>query len=334
MYTPTRGAPGGSAQPPAPHSSPFRTPVRRTSDFYAESRSQAPPPPQPQSSSGNQFPPKGSWFNPDAQRVLDDRVLHLSERQSTMRLRWNVASLVVLAWCWQTGMYRQIKSAGLATGFPSSVWSLLEWLGLAVLIYNTGEAVWRLLQPQNQYTNFAMTPSQRLRIGLDSRVKSTTKDTPISPPKMTPSKSPFKRQQPSASVTDLESRRRTPVKGGGPTTPGGGSSTTPRLMRSPVSLAAAAAGQTDYSADSDLLTLIQVLKKVPGSSSITDNPMSSPTRSGPAAGFALGTPPMVSAYGELNMTTPRLPVSRYSINDMPIATPMQQHLRAQPTIGL
>ncbi|KAJ2337065.1 hypothetical protein GGI00_000467 [Coemansia sp. RSA 2681] len=151
---------------------------------------------------------------------------------------------------------------------------------------------------------------------------------------MTPSKSPFKRQQPSASVTDLESRRRTPVKGGGPTTPGGGSSTTPRLMRSPVSLAAAAAGQADYSTDSGLLTLIQVLKKVPGSSSITDNPMSSPTRSGPAAGFALGTPPMVSAYGELNMTTPRLPVSRYSINDMPIATPMQQHLRAQPTIGL
>ncbi|KAJ2741162.1 hypothetical protein GGI20_005375 [Coemansia sp. BCRC 34301] len=255
-----------------------------------------------------------------------------------MRLRWNVASLIVLAWCWQTGMYRQLKSVGLATGFPSSVWSLLEWLGLVVLIYNTGEAVWCLLQPQNQYTNLAMTPSQRLRIGLDSHVKSTTRDTPISPPKMTPSKSPFKKQ-PLASVTDVESRRSTPIKGGGLTTPGGGgsgSSTTPRLLRSPVSLpaSAAATGQFEYSTDSDLLTLIQVLKKVPGSSSITENPLSTPTRPGPGGGFTLGTPPMVSAYGELNTATPRLPVSRFGINDMPASTPMQQHLRAQPTMGL
>ncbi|KAJ2894741.1 hypothetical protein IWW38_002484 [Coemansia aciculifera] len=324
MYTPTRGAPGDSA-------SPFRTPVRHPAGAHPESHSLDSPASQP--------PPKGNWFNPDAQRVLDDRVLHLSERQSTMRLRWNVASLIVLAWCLQTGMYRFIKSAGLAAGFPSLAWVLLEWLGLAVLVFNTGEAVWYLLMPQNQYTNLAMTPSQRLRIGLDSRVKSTTRNTPISPPNMTPSKSPFSKQQTLASVTDIESRRKTPVKGGGSvlTTPGGGggggSSTTPRLMRSPVLLAA---GQAEYSTDCDLPTLLQVLKKVPGSSSLTDNPLLSPTRldAGGGGGFALETPPMISAYGDASMATPRLPVSRYSINDMPISTPMQQHLRAQPTIGL
>ncbi|KAJ2832066.1 hypothetical protein GGI24_001364 [Coemansia furcata] len=324
IYTPTRGAPGSSIPQTASPTSPFKTPVRQSLNSATH---QEPPLPQP----GNQFPPKGNWFNPDAQRVLDDRASHLSERQSTMRLRWNVASLIVLAWCLQTGMYRQIKSAGLAVGISSSAWSILEWLGLTVLAYNTGEAVWCLLQPQNQYTNLAMTPSQRLRIGLDSRVKCTTRDTPVNPPKMTPSS---KRQYtPSSSVTDLESRRRTPVKGNGLTTPGG--NTTPRPMRSPVSVAAAA-GQPDYSTDGDFLTLTQVLKKVPGSSSITENPIGSPTRSGPGGGgFALGSPPLTSAYGDLyTTTTPRLPVSRYSINDMPVATPMQQHLRAQPTIGL
>ncbi|KAJ2347011.1 hypothetical protein GGH92_003358 [Coemansia sp. RSA 2673] len=329
MHTPTRGAPGSALPPPAPLSSSFRTPTTEGRSLNSATHQETPLPPP-----ANQLPPKGNWFNPDAQRVLDDRASHLSERQSTMRLRWNVASLIVLAWCLQTGVYRQLKSASLAAGISSSAWSLLEWLGIAILAYNTGEAVWCLLQPQNQYTNIAMTPSQRLRIGLDSRVKPTTKDAPISPPRMTPSKTPFKKQHTPASTADLESRWRTPVKGNGLTTPGG-ANTTPRLLRSPVSFAAAA-GQSDYSTDSDFLTLTQVLKKVPGSSSITDNPVGSPPRSGPGGdgGFALESPPMVSAYGDPYMATPRLPVSRYNINDMPAATPMQQHLRAQPTIGL
>ncbi|KAJ2476666.1 hypothetical protein EV174_004854 [Coemansia sp. RSA 2320] len=176
-----------------------------------------------------------------------------------------------------------------------------------------------------------MTPSQRLRIGLDSRLKSTARDTPITPPRMTPSRSPFRKQTP-ASVTDIDSRRRTPVKGGASTTSAAGC-TTPRILRSPVSLATGFA-HNGYSADSDALTLTQVLKKIPGASSITDHAMGSPTHAGPPGSFVLGTPPMFSAHDDLNISTPRLPVSRYGISDMAAATPLQQHLRAQPTIGL
>ncbi|KAJ2489853.1 hypothetical protein IWW37_003621 [Coemansia sp. RSA 2050] len=310
LFTPTRGAP--------PLTSSFTTPARNAADSLAHS-----PTHQEALPRSNHFPSKGKWFNPDAQRVLDDRASRLSDRQSTLRLRWNVASLIVLAWCLQTGVYCQIKSAILAAGISSSAWSILEWLGLAVLTYNTGEAVWCLLQPQNQYANLAMTPSQRLRIGLDSRIKPTTSDAPIIPPKMTPSKSSFKEQRAFPSVTDLESRRRTPVK----------SNVTPRPLRSPVSHAAAV-GQSGYSTDGDLFALTQVLKRVPGSTRVTENTVSSPTRSGPGGGFTLESLSVPSAYGDPHMATPRLPVSRYSISDMPAATPMQPHLRAQPTIGL
>ncbi|KAJ2031880.1 hypothetical protein IWW57_000495 [Coemansia sp. S610] len=310
LFTPTRGAPSLSSS--------FTTPARNAADSVAHpsTHQEAPTP-------SNKFPTKGKWFNPDAQRVLDDRASRLSERQSTLRLRWNVASLIVLAWCLQTGVYRQIKSASLSAGISSSAWSILEWLGIALLVYNTGEAVWCLLRPQNQYANLAMTPSQRLRIGLDARVKPTTNDAPISPPKMTPSKSSAKEQRAFSSVTDLESRRRTPVKG----------AVASRPLRSPVSHANAV-GQSSYSTDGDLFTLTQVLKRVPGSTRVTENTIASPGHSGPGGGFKLESPPVSSAYCDPHMATPRLPVGRYSISDMPAATPMQPHLRAQPTIGL
>ncbi|KAJ1717858.1 hypothetical protein LPJ61_007108, partial [Coemansia biformis] len=274
------------------------------------------------------FTPKGKWTNPEAQRVLDDRATHLNDQQSTMRLRWNVASLIVLAWCSQTGVYQQVKSVGMVAGIPLYVWSSLEWLGLAVLVYNIGEAVWYLLQPKNQYTDLAMTSGQRLRMGLDSRAKSMAKGAPSSAPKMTPSKASAGRHTP-GSVTDLESRRRTPVKGAGPTTPTGATS---RQLRSPVSRTAGA-GQLDYSAQDDLLTLTQVLNKVPGASRLTDNVQETPTRAGAGDEYMLGSPSGASLLGGYSLATPRLPMGRHGLNDI-AATPMQQHLRGQPTIGL
>ncbi|KAJ1961693.1 hypothetical protein GGI12_003101 [Dipsacomyces acuminosporus] len=330
MRTPVRRTVGN----PAPLASPFKTPVKLQYDHGqpgTAARDQANQPLADQPNSSAMLSPKGKWFNPEAQKVLDDRACKPSERQSTMRLRWNVASLVVLAWCSQTGVYRQIKSVGLATGIPQYIWSSLEWLGLAVLAYNIGEAVWYLLQPKNEYTGLAMTPSQRRRIGLDSQATATTGAAPISAPKMTPSRSSARKQTP-GSVTDIESRRRTPIKGAGSATPSG-TKTTPRSLRSPVSLSAGA-GQGDYSTEDDVLTLTQVLKKVPGASSITDNALATPTRTRPSdSGYTLSSPYSRDRIGDVTMATPRLPVSRYGINDPIAATPLQQHLRSQPAIG-
>ncbi|PIA18444.1 hypothetical protein COEREDRAFT_91290 [Coemansia reversa NRRL 1564] len=38
--------------------------------------------------------------------------------------------------------------------------------------------------------------------------------------------------------------------------------------------------------------------------------------------------------GDLNLATPRLPTNRYGVNDMAVATPLHQHLRGQPPLGL
>ncbi|KAJ2213275.1 hypothetical protein EV179_003967 [Coemansia sp. RSA 487] len=199
-----------------------------------------------------------------------------------MRLRWNVASLIVLVWC--------------------------------------------------SHTDIALTPSQRLRIGLDSRAASTAKGAPSSAPRMTPSKPSAIRQTPGR-VTDIETRRNTPVKNAMLASPGG-SNTTSRFLRSPVSLATCAA-QSDHSANSDFLTLTQILKKNPGFSTITDsNAPATPTylRSGETPG--LSSPLVSGGLGDPNLTTPRLPVGRLGIGDLAAATPMQRHLRGQPTIGL
>ncbi|KAJ2160877.1 hypothetical protein GGF46_001934 [Coemansia sp. RSA 552] len=337
LQTPIRksasnAAPAAAGPAPQPLGSPFRTPIRTRQNALPASPANEYYGAEAEPSTPKQaFSPRGRWINPEAQRVLDDRAAHPNERQSTMRLRWNVASLIVLAWCSQTGVYRQIKGVGQAAGMSPYVWSSLEWLGMAVLAYNIGEAVWYLLQPAQQYTDFPMTPSQRLRVGLDSRAQSTAKGAPVSAPRMTPSKAPSASKQTPGSVTDLESRRRTPVKGS--TTPNG-RNTTPRILRSPVAQSASAA-QADYSTDGDLLTLTQVLNKVPGASSLTDNVLTTPTRGGGGGGdFALGSPPLSSQYGDSNLVTPRLPVSRYGLGDMAATTPLQQHLRGQPSFGL
>ncbi|KAI9479059.1 hypothetical protein LPJ78_003166 [Coemansia sp. RSA 989] len=264
-------------------SSPFRTPVRK------QPASQVQSPHTPYTGQT----PLGKWTNPEAQRVLDDRAIHPSTGQSTMRLRWNVASLLVLAWCTQTGVYRQIKSFGQSAGVPMEVWSWVEWMGVFVLAYNIGEAMWVLLQPQRQYADAAMTASQRLRMGLDSSCSSKT---PVSAPKMTPSRAtPTQQRTPGSAVTDLESRRRTPVRG------------TAGVLRSP-----SARG------DGQELTLTQVLKKVPGASMVTD--LSTPTR----ASDHLDSP--------FHLPTPRLPMGQRGLSDV-AATPLQQHLHGQP-IGL
>ncbi|KAJ2498368.1 hypothetical protein GGH96_004353 [Coemansia sp. RSA 1972] len=294
LQTPIR-RPGGVSTPmTAPLDSPFRTPVRAQA---VESIS------SPTSERRDAYTPRGKWTNPEAQRVLDDRAHHLSERQSTMRLRWNVASLIVLAWLSQTGVYRSVKSVGAAAGVPAYVWTWTEWAGLAVLAYNIGEAVWYLMRAQDQYADAAMTPAQRMRVGLDG-MRGAGRGTPMSAPRMTPSRVTPGRGTPGlttpGSVTDLDSRRRTPGSAGRGT-----------VLRSP------SAGR----GDSDALTLTQVLKKVPGASQITDA-QATPSRNGE---FALGRPPMFGIESE----TPRLPVSRYGINDT--ATPLPQHLRGQPT---
>ncbi|KAJ1902566.1 hypothetical protein LPJ81_003536 [Coemansia sp. IMI 209127] len=250
-----------------------------------------------------------------------------------MRLRWNVASLVVLVWCSHTGVYRQVKVVGLSAGIPLAVWSLLEWLWTALLVYNVGEAAWCLLQPKKQYTDIAMTPSQRMRIGLDSRAVSTAKHAPSSAPQMTPSKPSAIKQTPSRGVTDIETRRNTPAKNiMSPAS--NGNNSTPRFLRSPVSLATCAA-QSGHSANSDFLTLTQVLRREPGSSSITDNNApATPTylRSGETP--SLVTPLVSGGLADPNLVTPRLPVGRFGIGDLGASTPIQPHLRGQPTIGL
>ncbi|KAJ1988972.1 hypothetical protein GGI26_004556 [Coemansia sp. RSA 1358] len=353
-HTPVRpsgdsAATAASSSSVPPFASPFRTPVRAkkedgllirsssaTSEHQRLNQSQQKQAYQPASSLDQtpvrQFTPRGKWFSPEAQRVLDDRASHIGERQSTIRLRWNVASLVVLAWCSQTGVYRQIKVFGLAAGVPSFVWSSLEWFSLAVLAYNIGEAIWYLLQPKKQYTDLAMTPSQRLRVGLDSRAASTAKGVPTSAPRMTPSKPSTKKQTPGP-VMDIEARRKTPAKSTRSSTPNG-SNTTPRFLRSPVSLAAGTA-QHDYSTDSDLLTLTQVLKKMPGNSIITDNnDLGTPTLVRTGDNASLASPLATSILGDPSLATPRLPVGRFGLGDIAAATPMQRHLLSQPTFGL
>ncbi|KAJ2798808.1 hypothetical protein H4R20_004682, partial [Coemansia guatemalensis] len=159
LQTPIRNAAGASSPGTAADaaaavglSSPFRTPVRGQQQQQQRRQEQAllASPTGEQRGQGAElsFSPRGRWINPEAQRVLDDRAQQPNERQSTMRLRWNVASLLVLAWCSQTGVYRQLKSVGLSAGIPLYVWGWIEWMGLAVLAYNIGEAVWYLLQPK------------------------------------------------------------------------------------------------------------------------------------------------------------------------------------------
>ncbi|KAJ1736712.1 hypothetical protein LPJ72_001155 [Coemansia sp. Benny D160-2] len=149
---------------------------------------------------------------------------------------------------------------------------------------------------------------------------------------MTPSKPSIAKQTPGR-VTDIETRRNTPAKGARKDTPTGGTST-PSLLRSPVSLATCAA-RSGHAADSDLLTLTQVLKKVPGFSTITDNTApTTPThlRFGEMPGFV--SPLVSGSLGDPNLTTPRLPVGRLGIGDLAASTPIQRHLRGQPSIGL
>ncbi|KAJ2412763.1 hypothetical protein GGI10_003489 [Coemansia sp. RSA 2530] len=311
LSTPQVGAP--------PVSSFFSTPARHAADSLAHPATHQEALPR-----NDQLSSKGKWFNPDAQRVLGDRALHVSVRQSALRLRWNAACLILLVGFLQTSLYRQIKSASLVIAVPLSAWSLLEWLAVALLAFNVGEAVWCLLRPQNQYANIAMTPSQRRRIGLDTHVEPTTSDTPTRPPQMTLSTSTLKEQRSFLSVFDLESRRRVFSKGNFTTHP----------LRSPVPRAATA-GQFGYSTDGDLHTLLQVLKRVPGSARPIDNTVASPACSGPGCGFSQGSPPGPSAFGNPCLATPYLPATHYGVSNMPSAAlPMQQHLRAPPIIGI
>ncbi|KAJ2658393.1 hypothetical protein IWW48_004068 [Coemansia sp. RSA 1200] len=84
-----------------------------------------------------------------------------------------------------------------------------------------------------------------------------------------------------------------------------------------------------------MLTLTQVLKKVPGFSTITDNTApTTPThlRFGEMPGFV--SPLVSGGLGDPNLSTPRLPVGRLGIGDLAASTPIQRHLRGQPSIGL
>ncbi|KAJ1647811.1 hypothetical protein J3B02_001330 [Coemansia erecta] len=278
---------------------------------------------------------RGKWTNSEAQMVLDDRASHLSERQSTMRLRWNVASLAVLIWFSQTGFYRQIKGFGLATIVPVHVWSLLEWIGLAVFAYNIGEAVWYLLEPKNQYAGTAMTPTQRLRMGLDLSVASTAKAAPVSAPRMTPSRLSVKPKSP-GSITNIEARRKTPMKGTVASSAAKTTAATPRTLRSPVAMSTGL-GNVSYSTSDDFATLTQVLKKIPGrtgSGAANDKSQETPSLARPAADLTAASPLVPNGFGGSSAATPRLPAGRFGLNDVAVSTPLQQHLRPQPTIGL
>ncbi|KAI7831899.1 hypothetical protein BX661DRAFT_85489 [Kickxella alabastrina] len=173
-----------------------------------------------------------------------------------------------------------------------------------------------------------MTPSQRLRMGLDSRAVSTAKRPPIAAPCMTPSKVSTKTHTP-ARVTDIEIRRNTPSRGTVALM------ATPHALRSPLSLSVNSV-HADYSTASDFLTLTQVLKKVPGINAATaaaENAQGTPSQTRPSASISLANPLMSSGLAGSNLATPRLPVGRYAFNDIMPITP-QQHLRPQLTIGL
>ncbi|KAJ2700254.1 hypothetical protein FB645_005050 [Coemansia sp. IMI 203386] len=275
---------------------------------------------------------RGKWTNPEAQRVLDDRAMHLSERQSTMRLRWNVASLAALYWFSHTAVYRQIKSIGLATVMSAHLWSMLEWIGLIFFMYNIGEAVWCLLEPKNQYTGTAMTPTQRLRMGLDLHATSTTKAAPVSAPRMTPSKLSVKPKTPGL-VTDVETRRKTPMKGTAASSTTKAAGATPRTLRSPVAMSTGL-GNTSYTTSNDFATLTQVLRKIPGAGAAGDRSQETPSIVRPGADLAAASPLVPNGLGGSAIATPRLPAGRFGLNDVAVSTPLQRHLRPQPTIGL
>ncbi|KAJ1843791.1 hypothetical protein LPJ70_003245, partial [Coemansia sp. RSA 2708] len=240
LQTPIRRT-GGESTPGL--GSPFRTPVRAQAAQAATAQAATPQAATPQAATPQAATPRGHWTNPSA-------------RQSTERLRWNVASLVVVAWAAQTGVYRQVKGAGAAAGIPAAVWALVEWAAVALLAYNVGEAVWRLLQPAGQRTHVAMTAGQR---GQIRHRRAQTAE---------PGAEPDARRR--TPVTDVDARRRTPGSGAA------------RVLRSPGSARAA---------DADL-TLTQVLNKVPGAGGVTDAAQTTPTRL-PArfgAGDAAATP--------------------------------------------
>ncbi|KAJ2362348.1 hypothetical protein H4S02_011411, partial [Coemansia sp. RSA 2611] len=192
LQTPIRRT-GGESTPGL--GSPFRTPVRAQAAQAATPQAATPQAATAQAATPQAATPRGHWTNPSA-------------RQSTERLRWNVASLVVVAWAAQTGVYRQVKGAGAAAGIPAAVWALVEWAAVALLAYNVGEAVWRLLQPAGQHAH-AATPGRRLR---------------------TPAAEPDARRR--TPVTDVDARRRTPGSGAA------------RVLRSPGSARAADADLT------------------------------------------------------------------------------------------
>ncbi|KAJ2373604.1 hypothetical protein GGI05_007440, partial [Coemansia sp. RSA 2603] len=111
--TPIRISPGVTipASVPRPASTPFVTPSSLPRDYrLSSSASKADMQSQTQlpSLESESFS-RGKWINPEAQRVLDDRATHLSESQSTMRLRWNVLSIFAILFLLQSGLYRQIK---------------------------------------------------------------------------------------------------------------------------------------------------------------------------------------------------------------------------------
>ncbi|KAJ1722856.1 hypothetical protein LPJ53_002775 [Coemansia erecta] len=343
--TPIRVSPGVAipASVPRPASAPFVTPSSHPRDYRlsaSASKASSTLPPSAASLSKSQSPStgtedflRGKWTNPEAQRVLDDRATHPSESQSTMRLRWNVLSLFVLCVLLQTGLYHQIKSVVVATVIPSFLWKLVEYAGLALLACNIGEAGWRLLKPKEQYENTAMTPSQRVRMGLDRNVASTATGTPVVVPRMTPSRAAAKIGTP-LPVTSIENRRKTPMKKSAtPSVATGSAAPTPQTLRSPVSTSVRIT-QKEYSTGDDMLTLTQVLKRLPGSGRGSDNLMNVSSMSRVGADLTTASPLVSGGFGGSGMVTPRLPPGRVGLNDIAVLTPMQQHLRPQPTIGL
>ncbi|KAJ2361485.1 hypothetical protein IW150_007233, partial [Coemansia sp. RSA 2607] len=192
--------------------------------------------------------------------------------------------------------------------------------------------MWYLLKPKEQYENTAMTPSQRVRMGLDRNIASTATGTPVVAPRMTPSRVAAKIETP-LPVTSIENRRKTPMKmSATPSATTGGVAVTPQTLRSPVSTSIGIS-QKEYSTGDDMLTLTQVLKRLPGSGKVSDNPLNaSLTRVG--ADLTAASPLISGNFGGSGMVTPRLPAGRIGLNDIAVLTPVQQHLRPQPTIGL
>ncbi|KAJ2785408.1 hypothetical protein GGI15_001924 [Coemansia interrupta] len=261
--TPIRISPGVGipASVPQPASTPFLTPSTHPHDYRpsaSASKASSLPPSAVPLSKTQPLPTKdenfsrGKWTNPEAQRVLDDRASHLSESQSTIRLRLNVLSFLVLFFLLRTSIYRQIK------------------------------------------------------------IKA---DTPLP-------------------VTSIENRRKTPMKKFATlSAAAGGAAATPQTLRSPVSTSVGIA-QKEFNTSDDLLTLTQVLKRLPGSGKSSDNFANAPSMAHVGAGLTAASPLVNGGFGGSGVVTPRLPPGRVGLNDIAVLTPMQQHLRPQPTIGL